>query len=284
VTGADRPGTARRFDLSDNELELVAKAREGSLGALGFARLLVHSPSLVPETARAAATSAVQSLSGSSVIGWLVEGELARKAVPDAATGVGWYPENELLDAVHPYVEHVTDALELGCGAGRVSRLLAERVEHLQATDISQTMVAEARRNLAEIDNVTVAATDGFSLHEYGDRSFDLVFAAGMFGYIEPGPALALFDEVGRVLRPGGVFAFNLALIDNPDQAREALRLAGVEGRKRRFSGRVERPYCRAQVEMLLGLAGLTMLAPDTEAARREGLVRTSVVARRPAG
>jgi len=86
-------------------------------------------------------------------------------------------------------------------GAGRVSRQLAERVAHLTCTDVSPTMVAEARRNLAGIENIGVAATDGFSLREYEDASFDIVLAAGMFGYIEIGPAPAIFDEVRRVLR-----------------------------------------------------------------------------------
>jgi SAM-dependent methyltransferase len=279
--GQGRHRQARRFDLSEAELDHVSKAREGSLGALGFARLLARSPSLVPETARTARSAITQSLSGSSVLGWLIEGELARRAVPDAATGVGWYPETELPEAVEPYIDPEAVALELGCGAGRVSRLLAERVASLRCTDVSPTMVAEARRNLAGIGNITVSATDGYSLREFEDESFGLVAAAGMFGYIEIGPALAMFDEVRRVLCAGGVFAFNLALIDGGDWAREALRVAAVERDKRRFSGRVERPYCLAQIEALLELAGLTMISPEPGAEPVSGLVRTSVVARR---
>jgi SAM-dependent methyltransferase len=271
----------RRFDLTERELEQVADARQGSLGPLGFARLLARSPSLVPETARTASAAITQSLAGSGVLGWLIEGELARRAVPDAATGVGWYPELELLEALEPWLHAEDVALELGCGAGRVSRHLAERVAHLICTDVSPTMVAEARRNLAGIENIEVSATDGFSLREYRDASFEVVLAAGVFGYIEIGPALAMFDEVRRVLGVGGVFAFNLALIDSPDQAGEAVRLAAIERDKRRFSGRVERPYCRAQIEALLNVAGLTMLEPASDAEPAPGLARTSVIARR---
>jgi len=75
------------------------------------------------------------------------------------------------------------------------------------------------------------------------------------------------------------VFAFNLALIDSADQAREAVRLAAIERGKRRFSGRVERPYCRAQIEALLSVSQLTLVQPSRDA--EPGLVRTSIVARR---
>ncbi len=270
-----------RFELTEEELERIAAARRAPFGRSGFAWLLIRSPWLIPETVRIVATAVDRSLFGNSELRWLISAERARQVVPDAATGAGWYPEQDALDAIRPMLNGDMNVLELGCGAGRISRHIAEQVGSLTCTDVSRAMVAEARRNLAGRANVRVAQTDGFTLREFADEAFDLVFAAGLFGYVDPAQALGLLDEVRRVLRGEGILAFNLELIDGPRQAEAALARARDGARNRRVSASIERPYCLAQIDAWLRTAGLHLLRPGPADEDAFSSDRTNVVARR---
>jgi SAM-dependent methyltransferase len=145
---------------------------------------------------------------------------------------------------------------------------------------MSPMMVAEARENLADFGNVQVSRTDGFSLREFPADSFDLVFSAGMFGYLDPAPALGMLDEVRRVLRPSGHLVFNLELIDAASSGERLLDAARQAARRRHKSGNVERPYCLAQIEAWLQTVDMRLVSATLgmDAGGRAG--RTNVVAR----
>ncbi len=269
---------ARRFDLTDEELRRIRAAHQAPLGRLGFLRMVIARPWLMVETARILASGVDRFLFGNSELRWLISAERARQAVPDAATGAGWYPEEDVLGSIRSLLRRDMDVLELGCGAGRISRHLAEHVRTLMCTDVSRRMVSEARQNLAAHPNVRVEVSNGFSLAGFADRSFDLVLAAGVFGYLDPAQLLGLFDEIHRVLRDDGTLMFSIELIDDPLGADAALERARHGARHRRVSASVERPYCRAQLEAWLRIAELVPAGVnhDGEAGR------SNVVARRP--
>jgi trans-aconitate 2-methyltransferase len=95
--------------------------------------------------------------------------------------------------------EHVLDA---GCGTGRVTLALLERVGaaggRVYATDRSIEMTRVARRTLPA--DVPVVAADLLALPF--TRAFDLVFSTATFHWVlEPA---ALYAGLARVLRPGG--------------------------------------------------------------------------------
>ena len=107
------------------------------------------------------------------------------------------------------------DALEIGCGIGRLMVPLCSRVRSVVGTDVSSGMVAAARRRLEGFSNARVRLTTGHDLAEFDSASMDLVYSIDAFPYIVlSGPALVErhFREVRRVLRPGGDFVlFNFA-------------------------------------------------------------------------
>ena len=47
--------------------------------------------------------------------------------------------------------------LECACGTGSISRYMADRCRHLTATDYSEGMLKQAKKNLASKTNVTFA-------------------------------------------------------------------------------------------------------------------------------
>ncbi len=100
-------------------------------------------------------------------------------------------------------------AMEIGCGIGRMQAVLSPHLAEVHGIDISPGMIAAARRRCADFPNVHLAVSSGQDLSGFPSGRFDLVFAVDSFPYIEQaGPELveAHFEEVDRVLRPGGDF------------------------------------------------------------------------------
>jgi SAM-dependent methyltransferase len=115
----------------------------------------------------------------------------------------------EMLDtppAIAPK-EHA-HALEIGCGLGRLCLALAPRFDHVTGVDISSEMIARAGELVTD-HNVTFMVGDGDSLDAIPDASVDLVLSFTVFQHIPSiGVIEAYIRDVGRVLRPGGVFVF----------------------------------------------------------------------------
>ena len=107
------------------------------------------------------------------------------------------------------------DALEIGCGIGRLMVPLCPRVRSVVGTDVSSGMICAATRRLKGLSNASVQMTAGQDLSEFGSGSMDLVYSVDTFPYLVlSGHALVErhFFEIRRVLRPGGDFAlFNYA-------------------------------------------------------------------------
>ena len=101
--------------------------------------------------------------------------------------------------------------LEIGCGVGRMTRMLARIFETVTALDISDEMLAKARTNLEELENVHLVLGDGQSLADINSEQIDFAFSFIVFQHI---PSLSVIEsycrEVHRVLKPGSVFKFQV--------------------------------------------------------------------------
>jgi len=95
--------------------------------------------------------------------------------------------------------------LDLGTGSGAVARLAAARWPAAQVTgaDVSQQMILEARR-LATSDREHYQVADASAL-PFPDGTFDLVALNNMIPF---------FDELARVVAPGGHVAVAYSLGD----------------------------------------------------------------------
>src|SRR5687767_7349545 len=101
----------------------------------------------------------------------------------------------------------VSTALEIAAGTGRVTRHIRERIPtsaKLIASDISEDMLAEAKKKLSHLD-IEWQNIDAQQL-PFSDNSIDLVVCC--FGYMFVPDKPKAFAEVNRVLRPGGMFLF----------------------------------------------------------------------------
>jgi ubiquinone/menaquinone biosynthesis C-methylase UbiE len=101
--------------------------------------------------------------------------------------------------------------LEIGCGVGRMTRMLARVFGHVTGVDISEEMIGQARRNTADLNNVDLIVGDGCSLSGLPDSSFDYAFSYIVFQHIPSYDVISSYcREVFRVLRPGSPFKFQV--------------------------------------------------------------------------
>jgi SAM-dependent methyltransferase len=101
--------------------------------------------------------------------------------------------------------------LEVGCNWGRWCVGAARLGYEVVGVDPSLLGIRAAKRVAERLGvEATYAVADARHL-PFEDRSFDVVFSYSVFQHFTRDDALASFDEVGRVLRPGGVAMIQMA-------------------------------------------------------------------------
>ena len=101
---------------------------------------------------------------------------------------------------IRPVVKAKT-VLELATGTGLIAKHIVNAAAHIEATDASTEMIAEAKRDNRSA-KLHFSVQDMFRL-PYADGSFDAVIVSNAL-HIVPQPEKAL-REIGRVLKDDGV-------------------------------------------------------------------------------
>jgi demethylmenaquinone methyltransferase/2-methoxy-6-polyprenyl-1,4-benzoquinol methylase len=97
------------------------------------------------------------------------------------------------------------DVLELACGTGQWSRLLAARGHRVTAVDAAPEMLALARERVAGLD-VEFVRADLFDWRP--PRRFDTVFFCFWLSHVPPERFAGFWRMVGDALKPGGAACF----------------------------------------------------------------------------
>ena len=110
--------------------------------------------------------------------------------------------------------------LDLGCGTGYGSALLADNCASVCGVDISHEAVDYARAKYAApgLSYETIAKIENGSRMRFADASFDAVISFQVIEHVADIPSY--LNEVRRVLKPGGVF-----IVATPDRATRLLPL-----------------------------------------------------------
>ena len=107
---------------------------------------------------------------------------------------------DEMYELIRPIVRHKT-VLELATGTGLIAKHIVNAAAHIEATDASAEMIAEAKRDNRS-SKLYFSVQDMFCL-PYAVESFDAVIVSNAL-HIVPQPEKAL-AEIRRVLKDGGV-------------------------------------------------------------------------------
>ena len=136
------------------------------------------------------------------------------------------------------------EALDLGCGIGRLSAALAPHLGSVTGGDISPRMIERARERCRAVPNVRLTLGSGHDLAAFSATSFDLVLAVDVFPYLVQS-ALELAErhvgEAARVLRSrGDLVILNFSYRnDRVRDQEDIVRFAANHGFEVRGSGTV---------------------------------------------
>jgi SAM-dependent methyltransferase len=102
------------------------------------------------------------------------------------------------------------EALDFGCGAGRLTRALCAHFERTTGVDVAQSMIELARARNPGLPCRFLWSGDG-SLARLPDRSVDLVYSSLVLQHL-PGTAAihGAIADLARLVRPSGLLVFQL--------------------------------------------------------------------------
>lgn len=95
-----------------------------------------------------------------------------------------------------------TSILDLCCGSGQTTQFLVTYSQEVTGLDVSQVALARAERNVPQAKYVEALAQK----MPFNDASFDLVHVSAALHEMNFEELREIFQEVHRVLKPGGVF------------------------------------------------------------------------------
>ena len=152
-----------------------------------------------------------------------------------------WEPEGKVM-------------LELGCGAGRMTRSFAQRFSRVYAFDISSEMLDHAKALFPEASNVDWILGNGTDLSGLGDETVDFAFSYIVLQHMpKPGFAFRYIREMMRVLKPGGMFLFQF----------NSVRTMTMNWKGRLAWRLVDFPWALGLRQTSRGVASLLGLSPE---------------------
>ncbi|HLB21386.1 MAG TPA: class I SAM-dependent methyltransferase [Solirubrobacteraceae bacterium] len=103
------------------------------------------------------------------------------------------------------------EALDFGCGAGRLTQAIARDFQSCLGLDVSGRMIGEARGLAQDVQNCDFAVHDAPDLAPLQTARFDLVVSRLVLQHIAQSESKERYiAEFVRVLRPGGLLALQL--------------------------------------------------------------------------
>jgi len=93
------------------------------------------------------------------------------------------------------------NALDVGCGTGRLSRAMANRLDHVVGIDLSPEMIRVAQERSRNALNITFRCAEFLSA-QIPEAPFDFIVSAATLHHLPLVPAI---ERMKTLVRPGGV-------------------------------------------------------------------------------
>lgn len=129
--------------------------------------------------------------------------------------------------------------LQIGCGVGRIEKELSLKAKQVYGVDISEVMIAQAKKNVKR-KNAHFFATNGESL-PFEKNHFDFIYSLLVFQHMSKHMFVKNLKEVQRVLKPNGKFLFQIPVDEK-----------GVMKKPESKNPWLMRYYTRKEIEQML--------------------------------
>lgn len=100
--------------------------------------------------------------------------------------------------------------LQIGCGVGRIEKVLSPKVKEVYGVDISEAMITQVKQNV-KCKNAYFFVTDGESL-PFKDKHFDFIYSLLVFQHMPTQMFEKNLKETLRVLKQNGKFLFQIPI------------------------------------------------------------------------
>jgi SAM-dependent methyltransferase len=111
------------------------------------------------------------------------------------------------------------NALDFGCGVGRLTQALARAFDHATGVDIAPSMIEKAEALNAMGERCRYVLNERDDLTQFADGTFDFVYSNITLQHMEPRYSTRYIGELVRVARPGGAIVFQVPSTPRPGPA-----------------------------------------------------------------
>ncbi len=125
------------------------------------------------------------------------------------------------------------DALDFGCGPGRITRALAGHFDRVVGVDLASSMLEAGARFNRCPERVSYVLNRAPELTLFQDASFDMAISQVTLQHIKQPLSLVYVRELIRVLRPGGIAVLQVVTGAQPTFAGRATSLLPAALRSR---------------------------------------------------
>ena len=220
-----------RLDQATHD-QLQQTSRRTAKEDLAF---ILRHPRLFGHVVKVGVRGALGALRSDPTLGWLKAMDKVRAVAPDAILGAQWGGVETFIALVRRHAQRDDRCVEIGCGGGRITRLVRPLVGELVAMDVSAAMLAEAR--VGGGDDVVYAVVEGFGDNLPSDV-YSLAVSHDVFVHFDFDDVSVYLTNLHRALRPGGRFIVSVNSLDSEaerEQYRRDLMAGAGHARRARM-------------------------------------------------
>jgi len=117
--------------------------------------------------------------------------------------------ENYILIKLRSYLRS-SSVLDIGIGAGRTTKHLANLCDQYTGIDYSENFVGHCKKKFRGLKNASFSFADARSMPQFEDNSFDFIlFSFNGIDCIDMEGRKLVMEECKRLLKDGGMFCFS---------------------------------------------------------------------------